>query len=66
MHFSLVVRIVCMIPESVPRQICEIENLWPFFDATLSPFPHSLHACTQRRSMCLIISDSDIAGMNML
>lgn len=29
-------------------------------------FFHSLHACTQRQSMCLIISDSDIARMNML
>lgn len=37
-------------------------SLMPLF----SLFFHSLHACTQRQSMCLIISDSDIARMNML
>lgn len=55
-----------MILSYVPRQICAIENLWLFFDATsLASLFHSLRVCTQLQSMCLIISDSDIAGTNI-
>lgn len=35
----------CMTPYYVPHQICEIENLWPFFDATfLSTYMFRLQA----------------------
>lgn len=57
-----------MILYYVPRQICEIENLWLFFDATSLnvSFLTCRHATAMLRySMCLIISDSDIARVNI-
>lgn len=64
------VRIVCtlILHDSVRCPTPNLRN-WKFMAVLWCHFSlvcHFLHACTQRRSMCLIISDSDIARMNML